>query len=292
MWERHLADNFQQALKAGNPWAIAAGVLSSLLLAGIILTLLVNLKKSPSRWKIPAGDRTGTIPVAWNIKLLPLAGLLGLVIAGIAHLLFRAAVPPGPAELVNYRAGSVLVHNTLIQGSFVLAVCLLLKQRYLGLWQLGLNRWKNHYLETGLAVYLSVIPVMMLAAMVAGFFQETVAPDQEIFHLLLRITSLPVSLLSLLVVGLIGPFLEEILFRGFLFPTLRNHFGYKRSLIYSSVVFAGLHQSVTAFLPILVLSLALGYLYEKTGSLWPSITLHATNNMVATLMIIFIGRAV
>ena len=72
---------------------------------------------------------------------------------------------------------------------------------------------------------------------------------------------------------------------------MRNSFGPWRSMIYSSLLFAALHQSLVAFLPIFFLAMVLAYLYEKTGSLWPSITLHIANNTIATLFAIFIRRA-
>ena len=51
-------------------------------------------------------------------------------------------------------------------------------------------------------------------------------------------------------------------------------------------------KSLVAFLPIFFLAMTLAYLYEKTGSLWPSIALHMVNNTVATLFAILIRRAI
>ena len=65
-----------------------------------------------------------------------------------------------------------------------------------------------------------------------------------------------------------------------------------RGIIYSSLLFAALHQSLVAFLPIFFLAMVLAYLYEKTGSLWPSIILHMANNTVATLFAILVRRAI
>ena len=115
--------------------------------------------------------------------------------------------------------------------------------------------------------------------------------EQEIYFILKGITSLPISFLFLFVVGLAAPFLEEIIFRGFLFATMRNNFGPWRATVYSSLLFAALHQSLIAFFPIFFLAIALAYLYERTGSLWPSIMLHITNNTVATLFVIFVKEA-
>jgi len=48
----------------------------------------------------------------------------------------------------------------------------------------------------------------------------------------------------------------------------------------SSAFFASSHQNIFAFLPIFVLGLGLGYLYEKRGTLVPSIVLHIVHNTI------------
>lgn len=54
----------------------------------------------------------------------------------------------------------------------------------------------------------------------------------------------------------------------------------------TSVVFASVHPLWTAPI-IFVLSLCLGYTYERTGNLWATITMHALFNGVSTA--VFLG---
>jgi len=78
---------------------------------------------------------------------------------------------------------------------------------------------------------------------------------------------------------LIGPLLEELLFRGFLQSALAQSLGERGALVATSAVFAALHG--VAGLPILFsLSLFLGWLQLRTRCLWIPWSAHALNNAV------------
>ena len=87
----------------------------------------------------------------------------------------------------------------------------------------------------------------------------------------------------------VAPLYEEILFRGHIQTGLRN---LTRdpwpAIIVSSLFFASMHPDNPAHWPALfVLSMGLGYAYEKSGSLFQSIFMHAIFNAVmitATLL--------
>lgn len=84
--------------------------------------------------------------------------------------------------------------------------------------------------------------------------------------------------LSIILACTIGPFIEEVFFRGFCYTTLKKKIGVRNAMILTSVFFAFIHYSLFAFLPIFFLGMVLTYLYEKRGSLVPSITLHIVHN--------------
>jgi membrane protease YdiL (CAAX protease family) len=85
---------------------------------------------------------------------------------------------------------------------------------------------------------------------------------------------------------LIAPVAEETLFRGILYPTLKQN-GFPRAAWWvTSLLFAGMHCNGLSFLPLTVFSLVLIYLYEKTGSLWASITAHSVFNFANFLFLV------
>ena len=89
---------------------------------------------------------------------------------------------------------------------------------------------------------------------------------------------------------LVAPVVEETFFRGFLQPVLRRWVGTHGAIMGTAVVFALVHRNVSVFLPVLVLGVVLGYLYEKTQSTIASATLHALHNTVTTCFLLIIRQ--
>ena len=81
-------------------------------------------------------------------------------------------------------------------------------------------------------------------------------------------------------VALVGPAIEEVFFRGFTYTAFRNRWGVRWAIVGSAALFALLHMNLIAFIPIFILGVFLAYLYEKTGSLVPSMTVHMTHNFL------------
>jgi uncharacterized protein len=92
--------------------------------------------------------------------------------------------------------------------------------------------------------------------------------------------------------GIVAPVLEEMIFRGLLQTSVCNMLGWTRRwgiVIGCAVLFAGIHLSAVSWpaLPALfVLGLILGWLYERTGSLWPGIVAHAGYNLLSVALLL------
>ena len=79
----------------------------------------------------------------------------------------------------------------------------------------------------------------------------------------------------------IAPPVEEFFFRGFLFQSLRNSWGPALGAIGSAVIFSAIHLQLDKFVQLVILGIALAFVFQKTDSLWPCIMLHALNNALA-----------
>ena len=84
-----------------------------------------------------------------------------------------------------------------------------------------------------------------------------------------------------LLVGVLAPFIEEILFRGFIYRVFIKTWPLWFGSILSAALFALIHVQFQTFIPLFILGLLLNYSYNKTGSLWTSIVLHSMNNILA-----------
>lgn len=85
---------------------------------------------------------------------------------------------------------------------------------------------------------------------------------------------------SLILACAVGPIVEEVFFRGFLYPVLRKSIGIRWAMAVTAALFALIHENLFSFLPIFVLGLALAYLYEKRGNLLACIALHIFHNTI------------
>jgi len=76
----------------------------------------------------------------------------------------------------------------------------------------------------------------------------------------------------------LAPAAEEMLFRGILYPIIKQA-GYPRLALWgTALLFAAIHLNLVTFVPLTVLALGLTLLYEKTDNLLGPITTHALFN--------------
>lgn len=100
---------------------------------------------------------------------------------------------------------------------------------------------------------------------------------------------LPVTLVLIIC----APVLEELIFRGYFFKAWRHtRLGLSGTLLLTSLLFTGLHAgqygwSILAM--IFTLSIILGLAREKSGSVWVPIIIHALNNAVAAVTVVYLG---
>jgi membrane protease YdiL (CAAX protease family) len=79
------------------------------------------------------------------------------------------------------------------------------------------------------------------------------------------------------VIALVGPFVEEVMFRGVGFGLLEP-FGQTLAVITVGVSFALIHGLIEGFAIILTFGIGLAYMRARTGSIYPCILLHMAFN--------------
>jgi len=86
------------------------------------------------------------------------------------------------------------------------------------------------------------------------------------------------TLSMFLYAGIIGPIVEELVFRGFILRALDRH-GKPMAIVVSSVLFGIMHANIPQAVFAFFVGLVLGYVAERY-SIWWSIILHILNNLV------------
>jgi membrane protease YdiL (CAAX protease family) len=87
----------------------------------------------------------------------------------------------------------------------------------------------------------------------------------------------------------LAPVAEEFIFRGMLYPFVKQLGWPRLAWVGVSFAFALIHDDAATFVPLFVLALALTWLYEKTDNLLAPITAHALFN-AANLVLLFFAQ--
>ena len=84
---------------------------------------------------------------------------------------------------------------------------------------------------------------------------------------------------------LLAPVAEEMLFRGILYPAIKQA-GYPRVALWgTALLFAATHHNAATFLPLTLLAIMLALLYEKTNNLLAPIAAHCLFNAMNFLLL-------
>lgn len=94
--------------------------------------------------------------------------------------------------------------------------------------------------------------------------------------------------ISLLVIGIIVPIFEEILFRGLIFNELRQNVNIWVGIILQAIIFGVYHGNIVQGTYTFILGIVLGLTYIWFNSIWAPIALHVVNNSISVTMAHFL----
>ncbi len=193
--------------------------------------------------------------------------------------------------------------------TFLLTLCLFILYGYLSDRKTMLNVWKDRSFpgtlsfmgdgETGLITWVIAMPVVgsitYLAEILTSLFFTPTDKEQVAVRFLKQSLSDPAtSVVALFSILIVAPFFEEFLFRGLLFSYIRTKLGPIIAIFLSSLIFSLFHFSPSQSIENIALLLTLfgfgsylGFVYEKTRSLFAPILLHVTFNSISVIRIIF-----
>lgn len=173
--------------------------------------------------------------------------------------------------------------GTLIQDAVLVLVALGLARTVARprIWHFGLRRVAFRS-AVGWS-FVALVSFYVFAAIYAVAVQPS--GEQTIVEDLGADESTALLVATAVVVVVIAPFVEEVFFRGFLYGALRGRFGVAAATMMNGILFGAVHYSGPDTLPLMPPLALLGalfcLLYERTGSLYPVIAVHAVNNTVA-----------
>lgn len=156
------------------------------------------------------------------------------------------------------------------------------------------NRLSFDFSAKPFRVYLLIFPMMFGMMLIADVVTQQIPTTGKFFGKLYemyqsQMDSLAVNNVVLIIMTVIlAPILEEILFRGILLKGMINsNVKPKFAILISAFVFGAIHFYPWQFAGAFLLGLVLGLVYYKTKSLLMPILLHAFNNLLSALFVIY-----
>jgi membrane protease YdiL (CAAX protease family) len=188
---------------------------------------------------------------------------------------------------------AVVMGTLVVDGSILLMVGWLIWWQRVGWWRpFGLRHHAAYAIVLGVLVGLAFFPLGLSLQTLCQFALHAlrIGTHEEQAVEMLR-NAQPGWLRVYLAVFAVGiaPVAEETVFRGVIYPTIKQA-GFPRLALWgNSLIFGLIHTNLAAFIPLTVLALILTWLYEKTDNLLANITAHATFN-AANLVLMFVAE--
>lgn len=140
------------------------------------------------------------------------------------------------------------------------------------------TRTSNLIISSILGISL-VLPVTLLMSIFS--FNEFSKDNQDMINSIVTDNSIIVILLSL---GIIAPFIEELIFRGLILHELKKIMPIPAAILLQAFLFGIYHGNLYQAIYAVVLGIILGYLCYKTGSIFAPILLHIFYNSSSLIM--------
>ena len=141
-------------------------------------------------------------------------------------------------------------------------------------------RWRNWRKDLPLvAIYLAaIIPVLLTVSMLVNLALGGSTSSQDLLLFFQNSKSLTEKLLLVFTAVVVAPVTEELVFRGYLHGVLRQIGGRWCGILVNSLIFAGIHGHIPSLAGLFIFAVALSLIYERTGSLWTNLLMHAGFN--------------
>jgi membrane protease YdiL (CAAX protease family) len=183
--------------------------------------------------------------------------------------------------------------DLLLTGGFSIAVVLglttLLQFRGFGVLSLGgFSRLGfGRILSTAVVLLLAAYPLLFAADGISRWLLGAGSDRQQIVEMFTSSQTLQQRVLIIVLAVTIAPFVEEFIFRFFLYGVLKRYLGRGPGLILNALLFGAVHVHLPSLGPLFVLGGCFTLAYEWSGSILVPMTMHALFNFLSLSALAF-----
>jgi len=152
----------------------------------------------------------------------------------------------------------------------------------------GRDRGKN--ILYGIGGFAISGPILLIVSMLANrAFQSAPDPSNPVIPELVFASSPIITITLIALAVLCAPIVEELLFRGALYNGAKMRLGVWPAIVLSGLVFGCIHPvGIAEKLALSSLGMVFAWVAETRKSLVPSMTAHAINNAMSTILLILV----
>jgi uncharacterized protein len=241
--------------------------------------------------KISTSSRSPLSPTLWGPDAFPIV-LTILVGLGFVVMLFAGdglglvITHANPRTVMNGPLSPLLVELQLIAYVPIVVYGLvtvpLLARRSLG--DLGLRLPRRSDILAGIVGAVAMFAAVSIVAAIQTFFAGE--HEQAVVKLFERTREGPTLVWFVLITVVVAPFVEEFVFRAFVFNALLRRMPFVAAAFASGVLFAVSHTDPYALVPLTFGGAVLAAVYYRTGSLFASILTHGLFNGTSLFLIL------
>jgi uncharacterized protein len=147
--------------------------------------------------------------------------------------------------------------------------------------------WRGKWFLWGLGGYFVASPLVVLVSLINQQLWQGQGGSNPILPIVLDGTDTVAKAVFFGTAAIAAPVFEEIVFRGFLLPSLTRYLPVWGAIGSSALLFAVAHLNVSEVLPLATLGTVLGFVYTRSRNLLAPMLLHSLWNS-ATLLSLFI----
>ncbi len=265
-------------------------VLGGLIGVGIIILCLIQLavKKESAilviderfKWETP-----WTIEIPWQVLV-------------VGFLLFGQIILPILASFLTINVAELSLRG---KAFYVLATYVALSLGGIGVLYLSIKsffplpkdwfnfNFFNNWIIWGTGGYLVALPLVIIISLINQNIWDGQGGSNPLLSLALEGQDIVVLAIFYFTAAIAAPFYEEIMFRGFLLPSLTRYFSAWGAIGISSLIFAVAHLNLSEVLPLTVLGIVLGIVYTRSRNLLSSMLLHSLWNSGTLISLFLLG---
>lgn len=150
----------------------------------------------------------------------------------------------------------------------------------------------DNWVVWGFGGYLVALPLVLLVSLINQLIWQGQGGSNPLLLLALQAQDKVVLAIFFITSSIAAPVFEEIMFRGFLLPSLTRYVSVSGAIVLSGFIFAIAHLSLSEVLPLATLGMILGFVYTRSRNLLAPMLVHCLWNSGTLISLFILGSGV